>query len=105
MQTASHREAKMQVIIYSDSGHGWAKVARKLIDQLQLSISSYSYQRGAYVYLEEDCDLSKFCVAYEREITTYSEPLKRWVVKPITFKELHTNKTSKIRGYESYRGW
>jgi len=80
----------MQVIIYGDSGHGWAKVARKLIDQLQLSISSYSYQRGAYVYLEEDCDLSKFCVAYK---------------KPITFKELHTNKTSKIRGYESYRGW
>ena len=80
----------MQVIIYSDSGHGWAKVARKLVDQLQLSISSYSYQRGAYVYLEEDCDLSKFCEAYK---------------KPITFKELHTNKTSKIRGYESYRGW
>jgi hypothetical protein len=80
----------MQVIIYSDSGHGWAKVERKLVDQLQLSISSYSYQRGAYVYLEEDCDLSKFCVAYD---------------KPITFKELHTNKTSKIRGYESYRGW
>lgn len=80
----------MQVIIYSDSGHGWGKVARKLIDQLQLSISSCSYQRGAYVYLEEDCDLSKFCVAYD---------------KPITFKELHTNKTSKIRGYESYRGW
>ena len=80
----------MQVIIYSDRGHGWAKVARKLVDQLQLSISSYSYQRGSYVYLEEDCDLSKFCVAY---------------AKPITFKELHTNKTSKIRGYESYRGW
>ena len=80
---------KMQVIIYSDSGHGWGKVTRKLVDSWGIKISSYSYQRGAYVYLEEDCDLSKFCEAY---------------AKPITFKELHTDKTSKIRNYQSYRG-
>jgi hypothetical protein len=52
--------------IYEDGGHAWAKVPRALLAKLGLlpQISQYSYERGDFVYLEEDCDLSLFCVAY-----------------------------------------
>lgn len=46
---------------YSDPGHGWVAVKRKLIVELGLlnAISPYSYQKGGTVYLEEDCDAYK----------------------------------------------
>jgi hypothetical protein len=78
----------MKITVYADPGHAWAKVTRKLVDSTGIKVSSYSYQRGAYVYLEEDCDLSAFIAAYNR---------------PIEFIDRHTNKQSKIRSYESYR--
>ena len=78
----------MKITVYADPGHAWAKVTRKLVESLNIKISSYSYQRGAYVYLEEDCDLSAFIEAYK---------------KPISFIDRHTNKQSKIRNYQSYR--
>lgn len=50
------------VKFYSDAGHGWAAVKRKTLAELNIldKITSYSYQRGQTVYLEEDCDLSTF---------------------------------------------
>jgi hypothetical protein len=47
---------------YQDPSHGWLKVPRqKLIDLNILNdISSCSYQRGQFVYLEEDSDRKKF---------------------------------------------
>jgi hypothetical protein len=47
---------------YSDDGHGWAAVKRKMLDELGImdKITPYSYQKGATVYLEEDCDFSSF---------------------------------------------
>jgi hypothetical protein len=43
---------------YCDPSHGWLEVMREGIDALQLAdkISSYSYARAGWVYLEEDCD-------------------------------------------------
>lgn len=78
---------------YSDPGHGWAKVKRELLHDLEIArdISSYSYIRGDYVYLEEDCDLSALCRALsDRNI-------------PVKFINHNANKSSKIRSYERYK--
>ena len=47
---------------HTDPGHGWLAVPDVELALLGLSgsISGYSYQRGAVVYLEEDCDMTKF---------------------------------------------
>ena len=51
---------------YQDSGHGWAKIPLALIRELGIldRITEYSYIRKNFVYLEEDCDLSLFDVAF-----------------------------------------
>lgn len=47
---------------HEDPGHGWLAVKRKELIELNIidKISSYSYQNGDTVYLEEDCDASLF---------------------------------------------
>ena len=78
--------------VYSDSGHGWAKVKFSEIVKLgiQDKISQYSYARGEYLYLEEDCDLSLFVDAlFHKGVTPY------WIGH-------YTNKSSKIRNYARY---
>ena len=72
----------MQLKAYSDPGHGWAAVKRKLLIELGIEnrISSHSYQSktGQTVYLEEDADLSLFMIKMRERgedvqfITTYS---------------------------------
>lgn len=78
--------------VYSDSGHAWAKVERSELVSLLLlgKISTFSYQRGDYVYLEEDCDL-----------TLYVNALKAMNIE-CKFKESHTNKRSRIRSYDRF---
>ena len=79
--------------VYTDPQHGWIKVPRKLLTKLGIAdkISSCSYMRGNYVYLEEDSDADKFFKAYKEH--TGHEPEQR----------LHwTNRSSKIRNYFSY---
>jgi hypothetical protein len=52
---------------YSDPGHGWLKVTVADCLDLQLMPSDftrYSYRRNDELYLEEDCDASKFIAAY-----------------------------------------
>lgn len=48
----------VKITFYGDAGHGWYRV--KMSDAKRLGIldkvSSYSYVRGASVYLEEDSD-------------------------------------------------
>jgi hypothetical protein len=74
----------------ADAGHGWAKVPRALLRDLgiEAQISHYSYQRGDWVYLEEDCDLSRFHIEYRtkygiepryRERNTSSRKQYSWV--------------------------
>ena len=77
---------------YADPGHSWVKVPKALLESLGIEskITLYSYARGEYVYLEEDCDLFTFHVAMQA------------AGKPFKLKEHHTNRESRIRGYEHY---
>jgi hypothetical protein len=81
-----------KVPFYADPGHGWAKVTRTELRKLNLldKISSYSYQRGKHVYLEEDCDLSLYIEALQ--------------LRGIQLKTdyNHTNNESRIRSYEHF---
>lgn len=56
-------------IFHEDPGHGWLAVERAELKALAIEnkITSYSYESGTTVYLEEDCDLSTFIDAWERE--------------------------------------
>jgi len=78
--------------IYSDPGHGWAKVPVILLNKLGIrdKITTYSYFRNDSAYLEEDVDLSTFISA-----------CKANGIQPI-FTEKVTNKASKIRSYSYY---
>lgn len=87
------KEKTFTITMYSDPGHGWGKVKRIVLHNLGIAnnISSYSYQRGEYVYLEEDCDLSALCMALNQRNTR------------IKFVEKHTDRDSRIRSYERYK--
>ena len=77
---------------YQDPAHGWVKVPVKLLQKLNIAneISSFSYFRGDYAYLEEDLDVSLFDKSMvENGFETI-------------YKQFHTNKSSKIRNYKSY---
>ena len=77
---------------YADAGHGWCKVSKQLLNELNIAdkITHYSYQRNDYAYLEEDCDLSTFYNAYK----------DKYGIEP-RFRE-HVSDTSKIRYYNHY---
>jgi len=53
------------IVMHEDPGHGWLQVPKSLLKQLGITnkITGYSYQRGEFAYLEEDCDLGTFVVA------------------------------------------
>lgn len=82
----------MKFDCYSDPSHGWVKVPRKKLVELGISgqITSCSYQRGDWVYLEVDCDLSTFATAMEK------------VGKTVELREHVSNRRSKIRSYDLY---
>jgi hypothetical protein len=83
----------MKITVYTDPGHGWGAVKRSVLSAFGIAdkVSSYSYQRGQTVYLEEDCDLSLLVGALrQRGITP------EWV-------ERHTDRRSPIRSYDHYR--
>lgn len=82
----------MKINVYSDPGHGWAKVKLALLEKLdiQKQISGYSFVKGEYVYLEEDCDLDCLIIALKEKNI------------PFFLRDHHTRKSSKIRSYESY---
>ena len=79
--------------VFEDPGHGWARIAKSRLVKLGIAdkISSYSYQRGAMAFLEEDCDLTLL-------VTTLRS--RGYEVK---FTSSHTNRQSKIRIYETYK--
>ena len=82
----------MKLNVYSDPQHGWCKVKRSLLVKLGIdkNISSFSYVRGDYVYLEEDRDMTIFITAMNNESIKFS------------FKETHGNRSSRIRNYDRY---
>lgn len=54
---------------YLDASHGWVAVKRSMLRDLNLldKISYYSYQKGGTVYLEQDSDALKFCIAFKEK--------------------------------------
>ena len=83
----------LKLKFHSDAGHGWLAVKRELIKDLGIAdkITSYSYERGQSVYLEEDCDAFLF-------LETAKAKGLQFVIencKPQNY--------SKIRNYPSYR--
>lgn len=83
----------MKLKFYTDPGHGWVAVKRKLLTEYGVAdkITSYSYQKGDTVYLEEDCDAS----------TLITQIALKGIV--IEYDERHTDRRSPIRNYESYK--
>ena len=83
--------------IFSDAGDAWAKVKKTLLHDLGIAekITACSYQYGDYAYLEEDCDLETFLVAYfGGEIPkNWSDQLKQVI---------HYSNYSRIRNYAHY---
>lgn len=80
--------------LYEDPGHAWLKVKIAELEKLGIAIliSGYSYMRGEYAYLEEDCDMATFFHAQGVVGQVPSECLR-----------VHsTSRQSKIRGYEGY---
>jgi hypothetical protein len=77
---------------YQDPGHGWARVSVGLLHGLKIAheITPYSYRRGSWAYLEEDCDLSRLLSAAAAAGIN------------IKLRDHHTNKQSKIRSYDSF---
>lgn len=79
---------------YTDSGHGWLAVKRDEIVRLGLenTITSFSYQNGKTVYLEEDYDMSQFYQA-------------KWMIDGVKIGYIYKyhEGTSPIRYYKRYR--
>ena len=52
----------MKFRFISDPGHGWCEVELDFVRELGIwdKISSYSYVKGDFAYLEEDCDYAAF---------------------------------------------
>jgi len=50
---------------YSDPSHGWLEVKRSDLIALKIEdqISGFSYEKGSKVYLEEDCDMTRYMEA------------------------------------------
>jgi len=48
-----------------DPGHGWLEVPLAQVLDLGIAVSAYSYinRKTNTVYLEEDCDMSRFLIA------------------------------------------
>lgn len=50
---------KLSLVIFEDPGHAWLRVPQAVLQNIGVApgdISTYSYRKGKYAYLEEDCD-------------------------------------------------
>jgi hypothetical protein len=85
----------MILTYYNDPGHGWVKIERSIAQDLMGEsfnrISSFSYQNGNYIYLEEDCDAGLLIRSLKDRGVSY------------TLRENHCNNQSRIRSYASFR--
>lgn len=92
--TVSKKQVTKTLTVLNDPGHGWCKVKRSELDKLGLldKITGFSYERGDYVYLEEDLDMS----LYMNKLRELNPDIK------FKFNESHTNNSSKIRTYASF---
>ena len=84
--------ATIKKYFHSDSGHGWLAVKRTEVYNLGIAdkITTFSYQKGKTVYLEEDTDLTTFKTALESTGVT------------LEIKEAKPVKRSNIRGFTRF---
>lgn len=79
----------MKIKFYSDPGHGWGAVKRRVLDELGIAdkITHFSFQKGQTVYLEEDSDLPRLVtklalngvvVEYEQHSTDRRSPIRSY---------------------------
>ena len=54
---------KLTLNYHQDAAHGWLEVPHGYVQSLAIPVSGYSYMRGNDLYLEEDCDMSRFMAA------------------------------------------
>lgn len=82
---------------YDDPGHGWLKVPRRELKKLGIDkeITGFSHQRGEDTYLEEDVDAPRFIKALEEKEGRPFDMART--------REHFVDKSSKVRGYETYR--
>jgi hypothetical protein len=78
--------------MFNDPGHAWLAVRRNELEDMGIMdrISPCSYQKGAMVYLEEDCDFSVFV----------SARISR--NKPFHVIEQYADSLSPIRNFQSF---
>jgi len=79
--------------LHNDPSHGWLEVKRSDLIALKIEdqISRFSYEKGSKVYLEEDCDMTRYIRAAARA---------GWKVD-IDYS-VHTNSDSFIRLLKAY---
>ena len=77
----------------ADPGHAWVKCPKEVLKNLGISdqISSWSFMRGDFAYLEEDQDAATLCNALIRKGIDFK------------FRESFGNRRSRIRNYKTYR--
>lgn len=83
---------KTNYIFHSDAGHGWLEVDLRDLVALglkQTDFSRYSYKKGTRLFLEEDCDASRFDRAYTAKYGATLQPIYR-----------HVKGSAAIRNYE-----
>ena len=78
-----------QFTFFADSGHGWLRVKRMVAVNTGEKFSRFSYQKGQWVYLEEDVDAPKFLAFFDQHGIAY------------TIKERFANRSS-IRNMEPF---
>jgi len=98
---------------FTDGSHGWLKVSKKRLDKLNIldKITSCSFMRGDYVYLEEDCDLSTYIEGLlllkgiERNSEAYNAFMKEFWSKTTINDTSDSRNGSIIRTYENYKNY
>lgn len=87
--------SKLPFTFYTDPGHGWLRVPKTYLEKEGISKASFtscSYENGKYVYLEEDCDFTRFVkiLVDKGIIRSYQDLYPR-------IGESHTDSSSSIR--------
>ena len=81
---------KMKLTVFNDPAHGWLKVSQKQYREIMGNQmpSRFSYAKGEFFFLEEDCDMQYF----------WEEAKKQGY--EISLVQKTSSKMSKIRNYE-----
>lgn len=62
----------------SDAGHGWLKVKNSILKEIGLYPTQYSFFDKDYSYLEEDCDMAAFVLAWNDRTKTPIQLIEKY---------------------------